>query len=75
MDKEMMAQIAEQMKVKHPGCMAMIRNNDNYYCYNEKADDVPRYFEARKLDLYLPKIIRQGIKVAIVDTDPETSPR
>jgi DNA mismatch repair ATPase MutS len=72
----------EEMKSKHPDAVLLIRNNDVYECYDDDARYMHENFKlsvfkeeersvcafkSRELDIYLPKLIRFGRKVAIFD--------
>lgn len=72
----------EEIKQKHPGCVVLFRVGDYYECYYDDADAVSSAlsielqqdgerkmaaFPFHALDNYLPLLIRNGIRVAIVE--------
>lgn len=79
---ETQAQI-KQIKVKHPDCIVLIRKNDWYLTIEEDAvktsetlgitltktqsGEKQAAFPFTALDIYLPKLIRAGHRIAIVD--------
>lgn len=72
-----------QIKAKHPDCIALIRKNDWYLTIEEDAVKASKTlgitltktqsgerqaaFPFTALDIYLPKLIRAGHRIAIVD--------
>jgi DNA mismatch repair ATPase MutS len=69
----------ELWKKKHPDYIILVRDKDWYHSYNEDAEVISKIlnltvihneevaFPHYKIDTYLPKIIRNGHKVAITD--------
>lgn len=72
----------EEIKQKHPGCVVLFRVGDYYECYYDDADAVSSAlsielqqdgerkkagFPFHALDNYLPMLIRNGIRVAIME--------
>ena len=72
----------EEIKQKHPGCVVLFRVSDYYECYYDDADAVSSAlsielqqdgerkmaaFPFHALDNYLPMLIRNGIRVAIME--------
>ena len=72
----------EEIKKKHPGCVVLFRVGDYYECYYDDADAVSSAlsielqqdgehkkagFPFHALDNYLPMLIRNGIRVAIME--------
>lgn len=72
----------EELKAKHPDALLLFRIGDFYEAYNEDAVEVSEIlgitltkskdkqlagFPFRALDIYLPKLIRAGKRVAICD--------
>ena len=72
-----------QIKAKHPDCIVLIRKNDWYLTIEEDAVKASETlgitltktqsgerqagFPHTALDIYLPKLIRAGHRIAIVD--------
>lgn len=71
-----------ECKKKYPEAIVLFRTNDVYRAYNSDVEVVSRtlglvsdtigenemiQFDCFKLELYLPKLIRRGHKVAIVE--------
>jgi hypothetical protein len=62
-------ELLERVCKENAGCdvcvVADYYPESEYYVFGKLAVGVPSHFHHRELDEYLPKIIRQGIKVAI----------
>ena len=72
----------QELKAKHPDAVILCRKGDLYECYNEDAEVLSKVlgitltyrgatkmacFPQNKTDIYLPKLVRAGHRVALCD--------
>ncbi len=70
------------LKEKHPDAIFLVQVGETYQCYNEDAENVSKAtgvaltfnndqaeasFPQRALDIYLPKLVRAGYRIAIME--------
>lgn len=69
-------------KEKHPDAIFLVQVGETYQCYNEDAENVSKVtgvaltrdndrakasFPRRALDIYLPRLVRAGYRIAIME--------
>ena len=72
----------QRFKEKHPDAIFLVRIGETYQCYNEDAENVSKAtgvalthdndrakvsFPQRALDIYLPRLVRAGYRIAIME--------